>query len=88
MTDHIFGEDSYVECDRFHVVNTIPYDNYDEEFRPEHTCYCGADCVQLARVGFTTYAEKREEDRQPWPRHLTQNVKVHRCEEHGFETDG
>jgi hypothetical protein len=88
MTTHIYGEDSYVECDRFYVVNTVPYENYKPKFRPEHQCYCGADCVQQARVAFMTY--KREEgNRRPWPESSTLTYKAHRCEEHRFgEEDG
>jgi len=84
MTDHIFGEDSYMECDRFNVVSVTPYENFDPEFRPEHVCYCGKPTVQIARVGFHTVVEERD---QWWDRTLSQNVKVHRCEEHKFEEE-
>lgn len=83
MTDHVHGEGSYVECDRVHVVSVTPYDNFEEKFRPENNCYCGADAVQIARVGFHT--DTTEETPGEWPTSFSQNVKAHRCEEHGFE---
>ena len=88
MTDHIHGEDSYVECDRFHVVSVVTYEERDsnlpEKHHLDHDCYCGADATHYARVCFTTY-ENSPEEREPWPKYITQTVKAHRCDEHKFE---
>lgn len=82
MTDHVFGEDSYMECDHYSVVSVTPYSSLDPEFRPEHVCYCGEPTVQVARVGFHTRLD--DPDEETWPRSISRNVKVHRCDEHKF----
>lgn len=88
MTDHIHGEDSYVECDRFYVVNVVTHEEHDEglpeKFHYDVNCYCGADATHYARVAFYTVIEEREEW---WDRTLTQTLKAHRCDEHKFETE-
>lgn len=85
MTDHVYGEDSYIECDYYSVVSVTSYEFFAPEFRPEHDCYCGKPTVQVARVGFHT--DTTEETPGEWPTSFSRNVKVHRCEEHGFEED-
>lgn len=88
MTYHIHGEDSYVECDRFYVVNVVTYEDHDsnlpEKFHLDHDCYCGSDATHYARVSFTTYA-KPEGERDPWPDRNRRVFKAHRCDEHRFE---
>ena len=27
------------------------------------------------------------EEREPWPKHITQTLKAHRCDEHNFEIE-
>lgn len=87
MTDHIYGEDSYVECDRFYVASVVTYEDHDaglpKKHHLNHDCYCGADATHYARVGFTTYKNPPGE-REAWPKQTTQRVKAHRCDEHGF----
>lgn len=86
MTDHVHGEDSYVECDYYHVLHEDRLEEiYPDGWDGETDCYCGADSVFLARVGFTTRLDDPEEE--SWPRSVTQDVKVHRCEEHRFDPD-
>ena len=85
MTDHIYGENSYVECDHYTVVSVTPYSDFGPKFSPEQICYCGEPTVQVARVGFHTRLD--DPDEETWPRSISQNVKVHRCDKHGFEVD-
>jgi hypothetical protein len=90
MTDHIHGEDSYVECDRFHVVTVTAYEDHNvalpEKHHLDYDCYCGADATHYALVGFTTYKNPPEE-RDVWPKQMTQRVNAHRCDKHSFEED-
>lgn len=81
MTDHLHGEDSYIECDYYTVVSQIRQDEKWDDWNGETSCYCGADSVYVARVGFHT----RLEDDSAWPRTFSQDLKVHRCEEHKFQ---
>jgi hypothetical protein len=82
MVNHIFGEDSYVECDRFTVVNVVRHADMAPKFRPDTECYCGRDTVQTARVGFHT--DTTDETPGDWPSSLSLTYKVHRCEKHAF----
>lgn len=90
MTDHIHGEDSYVECDRFYVVSVVTHEDHDEglpeKFHYDCNCYCGTDATHYARVSFTTY-ENPPEEREPWPKSWSRTLKAHRCDEHGFEVE-
>lgn len=86
MTDHVYGEGSYVECDRFYVVSVVTYEDRDEglpeKFHLDHDCYCGADATHYARVGFDTVVEERED----WYNRTDRTtLKAHRCDEHSFE---
>lgn len=85
MTDHIHGEGSYVECDRFYVVSVVPYEelhsNLDPEYYTEHDCYCGKPATQQARVGFHTETERDA----MLNRIDTRTFKAHRCDKHSFE---
>lgn len=86
MTDHVHGKDSYIECDWFSVVSVVSYEDHDEglpeKFHYDCNCYCGDEATHYARVGFHTVVEERDDW---WDRTLTQTVKAHRCDEHGFE---
>lgn len=85
VTDHIYGEGSYVECDRFYVVNVVTHEEHDEglpeKFHYDVNCYCGADATHYARVKFTTSTGEH------WMEQMTQTFKAHRCDEHKFETE-
>lgn len=86
MTDHIFGEDSYVECDRYHVVSVSDYEdrfsNLDSDLYTKQDCYCGKQATHVARVGFYTVIEERD---NWWDRTQNRTFKVHRCDDHRFE---
>lgn len=84
MTDHVFGEDSYVECDRYNVVSTRRDLNFGE-YEFERRCYCGEISTQIARVGFHT--ETTDETPGEWPTSFSRILKTHRCDEHAFEID-
>lgn len=85
MTDHVHGEDSYVECDRYNVVDVLAQGDVDPAFWHDTVCYCGSDTVQVARVGFHT--DTTEETPGDWPTSFSQTAKAHRCEEHRFDPD-
>jgi hypothetical protein len=88
VTDHIYGEGSYVECDRYHVVTVITYEEKYANLAPElHTkqdCYCGNQATEVARVAFYTVVEEREDW---WDREISRIFKAHRCDEHSFREE-
>jgi hypothetical protein len=86
MTDHIQGDGSYLECDRYSVVSVVStgemYSNLEAKDHRKSYCYCGKEATQIATVGFYTVVEERDDW---WDRTLCQTAKAHRCEAHSFE---
>lgn len=87
MTDHVHGEDSYLECDYYTVVYQHEMmEMYPVGHVPDTECYCGADAAHLARVAF--HEDTTDQTPGDWPTSFSRNVKVHRCGDHNFEVNG
>jgi hypothetical protein len=86
VTDHVHGEGSYIECDRYNVVSVSYYKDRHSDLPPDlsirRDCYCGNEATHVARVGFHTVVEERDDW---WDRTHSRTFKAHRCDEHSFE---